>query len=272
MRFSIITANFNSASFLEETLVSIMSQKQPGVELECIVVDGESTDGSHAIIEKYRDSIDHLVIEKDSGPANAINKGLKLATGDIIAWLNADDIYYANTLKRVAECFVQSGEGIAFCFGGCPIINEKGQEIREGITRFKEYFFPYSSRFLYQSINYISQPSLFFRRSALAKVGFLREDLVAAWDYEFILRLWQEGAGKVVPGPPLAAFRWHEASISGQNFTRQFKEEYEAAKNDAGLISLQTLLHYGVRWGIVAAYSTMSGLRKLQGRGNNCGQ
>lgn len=271
MRFSIITANYNTGAFLEGTLLSILKQKQPGVELECIVVDGGSTDGSHEIIEKFRGSIDQLVIEKDSGPANAINKGLALATGEVIAWLNADDIYYADTLQRVAQCFAQGGAGVVFCFGGCPIINEEGLEIRAGITGFKEFFFPYSSRFLHQAINYISQPALFFRRSALAKVGFLREDMVAAWDYEFILRLWREGTGKVVPGAPLAAFRWHEASISGQNFSLQFKEEFEAAKNDAGLFSLQTFLHFGVRWGIVAAYSGMSVKRKLQGIGNNHG-
>ena len=261
MRFSIITANYNSAAFLEETLLSIVSQRQPGVEIECIIVDGGSTDDSHQIIQKFKNEIDHLIIEKDTGPANAINKGLALASGEVIAWLNADDVYSAGALQRVAECFEKSSGDVAFCFGRCPIINEKGEEIRAGITRFKEIFFPVSSRFVYQSINYISQPALFFRKQAFERAGFLREDLVAAWDYEFILRLWREGKGITLPGAPLAAFRWHEGSISGRNFSRQFKEELEAAKNDAGLFSLQTLLHYGVRWGIVAAYYGMSALR-----------
>lgn len=272
MRFSIITPNYNGASFLEETIVSVLNQKQSGLELEYIVVDGGSTDGSHAIIDQYRAAIDHLIIEKDSGPANAINKGLAMATGDVVAWLNADDIYYPDTLKRVAQGFGQSDRQVAFCFGRCPIINDQGGVIREGITAFKEFFFPFSCRFLHQSINYISQPALFFRRSTIASAGYLREDWVAAWDYEFILRLWREGQGKVVPGAPLAAFRWHETSISGQNFSRQFKEEFEAAKEDAGLLSLQTLLHYAVRWGIVAAYSGMSGMRRFQSRGCNHGR
>lgn len=264
MRFSIITANFNGASFLEETITSVLAQQVDGVDLEYIVVDGGSTDGSLAIIEKYRDSIAHLIVEKDNGPANAINKGFTLATGDVVAWLNADDIYQKDCLKRVQQCFTENGDTMAFCFGGCPIINEQGKEIREGITRFKSAFFPYSSRFLYRSINYISQPATFFRGSVRERAGLLREDLVAAWDYDFILRLWGEGKGKYIPGAPLAAFRWHEGSISGRNFSRQFKEEFEAARNDAGLWSVPTLLHYGVRWGIVAAYSCMSCFRRVK--------
>ena len=141
MRFSIITANFNGASFLEETITSVLAQQVDGVDLEYIVVDGGSTDGSLAIIEKYRDSIAHLIVEKDNGPANAINKGFTLATGDVVAWLNADDIYQKDCLKRVQQCFTENGDTMAFCFGGCPIINEQGKEIREGITRFKSAFF-----------------------------------------------------------------------------------------------------------------------------------
>lgn len=271
MRFSIITANYNGAAFLEETILSVLDQQQPGIELEYIVIDGGSTDSSPAILAKYRDDIDHLVVEKDNGPANAINKGLALATGDVVAWLNADDLYYPGTLRRVVDCFEQDEKRSAFCFGRCPIVNEQGREIRGGITRFKEFFFPHSCRFLYQAINYISQPALFFRRSAFANIGYLREDLVAAWDYEFILRLWKKGGGRFVSGSPLAAFRWHESSISSQNFALQFQEEYEAAKVDAGKFAPQTLIHYGIRWGIVTAYSCMSVKRKMQDLRNNRG-
>jgi glycosyltransferase involved in cell wall biosynthesis len=116
------------------------------VQLEYIVVDGKSTDGSIDILDKYREEIDVLIIEEDTGPANAINKGFARASGDIISWLNADDIYYPGTLKRVAEVMGNS-ESASFCFGKCPIIDEEGGEIRHGITRFKELFFPISSHF-----------------------------------------------------------------------------------------------------------------------------
>ena len=150
----------------------------------------------------------------------------------------------------------------ALCFGHCPIINEDNQEIRKGITRFKEMFYPISCRFVIQSINYISQPAMVFRRSALEAAGPLRQDLKAAWDYEFILRLWRQGGAVRVARPALANFRWHPGSISGQFFKLQFKEEYEAAVADAGKFSLQALLHWFVRWGIVGCYSLMASRRE----------
>jgi len=265
MLFSVITPNFNGVTFLEQTICSVLQQRKKGIELEYIVVDGGSTDGSHAIIDKYRRDISVLIIEKDSGPANAINKGLSLASGDIVSWLNADDIYYSNVFERVKHTLVMNPLA-GFCFGRCPIINDNGEEIRAFITRFKECFFPLSSEFTFQCINYISQPALFFRREAMLDVGRLREDMVAAWDYEFILRLWLYGKGAVIPDGQIAAFRWHEQSISGQNFHVQFKEELDAVIAALGKWKIQVLLHHCVRWSIVGAYTWMANLRKLNNR------
>lgn len=261
MRFSIITPNFNGDRFLEQTLNSVLDQADPEIELEYIVVDGGSTDKSHAILEKYEKDIAHIIIEKDTGPANAINKGLALATGDVIAWLNADDLYSPGTLRRVQQTMAQRPD-VAICFGGCPVVDEQGVEIRSGITRFKELFYPISCRFTYQCINYLSQPALFFSRPALDKAGLLREDMVAAWDYEFILRLWHSGGSVRVAGEPLSAFRWHEQSISGRFFRIQFQEEYDAVCADAGRFSPQTFCHFFVRWGIIGIYSLMAFARK----------
>ena len=263
MRFSIITPNYNGERFLARTLDSILQQKAEGVDLELIVIDGMSQDGSAKILEKYASDIEHLVIEKDTGPANAINKGFALASGDIVAWLNADDLYFPGALQRVREMF-ELQEGLALCFGRCPIIDENDVEIRPFITRFKECFFPLSSQFTFQCINYISQPALFFTREALVKAGKLREDFVAAWDYDFMLRLWHFGSGAVIPGGPIAAFRWHEQSISGQNYAVQFKEELNAVISEVGKWRAQIFLHYCVRWGIVGAYTGMSLLRQLR--------
>jgi glycosyltransferase involved in cell wall biosynthesis len=263
MRFSIITPNYNGASFLEKTINSVLTQKQQGIELEYIIVDGGSTDASHAIIDSYRSSIDHLIIEKDNGPANAINKGLAVATGDIIAWLNADDFYFPGALERVKRQF-EWKQHASFCFGKCIIVDEHNEEIRKGITLFKELFFPLSCRFTFQCINYVSQPAVFFRRTSLSGNRELREDMVAAWDYEFFLRLWHMGDGALVEGGPLSAFRWHESSISGQNFSKQFQEELIEAQKDAGSCSLQAIIHQSVCWGIISIYSCMSLFRRLQ--------
>ncbi len=257
MKISLITANWNGARYLDACLRSIQAQRASGVDLEYIVVDGESTDGSLKILERHRSGIDQLIVEPDRGPADAINKGFRRATGELVGWLNADDVYYPDTLSRVVAVAKQHPRA-SFYFGRCRIVNDADQEIRKGITRFKEAFFPISSRFTFQCINYISQPATMFRRSAVEAAGLLREDLKAAFDYEFFLRLWRQGGAVRIPGPPIAAFRWHTASISGQHFARQFKEEYEAARADAGRFSLQTLLHFGVRWGIVGSYTLMT--------------
>lgn len=261
MRFSVITPSFNGGLYLKTAIESILNQRHPELELEYIVMDGGSTDDSHAILREYEDRIDHIVIEPDTGPANAINKGFALATGDVVSWLNVDDMYLPETLRRANRVLSMQPDA-SLCFGSCPIIDEQGNEIRQGITRFKEFFFPWSSRFTYQCINYLSQPALFFRKAAVDKAGPLREDMVAAWDYEFILRLWHYGSAVRVPGKPLAAFRWHEGSISGRNFAIQFKEEYDAAKVDAGAFHPQTMIHFFVRWGIVGMYSLMAKKRQ----------
>jgi len=258
MKFSIITVNRNGARFLEEALCSVLSQRVPGVGLEYIVLDGGSTDGSLSILKRYESELAHLVCGPDGGPAAALNRGFSLATGEVIAWLNADDRYHPGALKRVAGTMSQNPDrGIAF--GGCGIIDESGREIRKPITRFKEFFFPLSCRFAIQCLNYVSQPATFFRRRVLEEAGNLRTDLRAAWDYDLWLRLWRRRGAVRVPGAtPLADFRWHPGSISGTHFGTQFREEYEAAARDAGRFSPQALIHFGVHLGIIGAYRLMT--------------
>ena len=262
MKISIITPNFNGARFLEESVRSVQSQAGPGVEVEHIVIDGGSTDASAAILDRVGAGIAYRVSERDNGAASAINKGFRKASGDLIGWLNSDDRYRPNALSRVAAA-MQGHPRKALCFGHCPIIDEEGREIRKAITRFKEAFFPLSSRFTFQSINYVSQPAMLFRRTALEAAGPLRENLRCAWDYEFMLRLWKQGGATHVSGGPLADFRWHPGSLSGRGFEVQFQEELDAAIADAGRWSPQALLHRGVRRGIVTIYDLMARRRAV---------
>lgn len=264
MKFSIVTPNFNGAPHLAECLESIRSQACDGVDVEQIVMDGGSTDGSREIIGRFRDSLAFAACESDNGPADAINKGFALATGDIVAWLNADDLYRPGALSRVARCF-ESDPGLALCFGRCDIIDDEGAIIRRPISRFKHAWYPFACRFTIQMLNYVSQPALFFRRGALERAGALRTDMKAAWDYEFLLRLWRQGRAKALGGAPLSAFRWTPGSISGSNFHRQFDEELAAAVADAGRFSPQVLLHRCVRWGIVTIYDRMARAAKRKG-------
>jgi len=265
MKFSIVTPNFNGARFLETTLASVAAQRAAGLAVEHWIVDGGSTDGSLEIIQRFLGADTFLLAERDAGPADAINKGLRRVTGELVAWLNADDVYAPGALARAAEALAAQPQA-AFAFGRCRIVDEGGAEIRRGITRFKELFFPLSSRFTFQCINYISQPAMFFRKTALARTNLLRGDLAAAWDYEFMLRLWREGPAVRIPGGPLADFRWHPGSISGRTFAQQFREEWQVAAADAGRLSPQALLHLGVRFGIVGSYALMAACRRDKAR------
>ncbi|MGI6496056.1 MAG: glycosyltransferase family 2 protein [Kiritimatiellia bacterium] len=263
MKFSIVTPNFNGATHLEECLESVRAQACDGVEVEHIVMDGGSDDGSLDILARRRDSLAFVASEPDRGPADAINKGFARSTGDVLAWLNADDLYRPGALSRVAACFRRHPD-LATCFGRCDIIDADGAPIRTAISRFKHAWYPFACRFTIQMLNYVSQPALFLRRETVEASGPLRLDLRAAWDYEFLLRAWRQGPVRALGGAPLSAFRWTPGSISGANYHRQFDEELAAAEADAGRFSPQALLHRCVRWGIVAVYDRMARTRAAQ--------
>ena len=259
MKISILTPNYNGARWLARCMDSVLSQElAAGDELEYIVMDGGSTDGSMTIAWARRGRLAAIVSEKDRGPADALNKGFRRATGDLIGWLNADDAYRPGALAR-ALAAARAHPAAGLFFGKCRIVDEKGGEIRGFPTFVKNACFPFSSRFVIQCINYVSQPASWFRRSALeAAGGGMRTDFKAAWDYDLTLRLWRQGGGVRIPGGPLADFQWQPGSISGTHYERQFEEEWRAAAEDAGRWSPQAAIHGMVRRGIVACYRLMN--------------
>ncbi len=266
MKVSVITPSFNSAAFIAQTIESVLAQRGTfDGDLEYIIVDGASRDDTLSRIAAYGDRIDRVVSEPDHGPADAINKGFALATGDFIAWLNADDFYEPGALSRLLAT-ASRRPGRAFYFGRCRIVDGEGREIRRPITRFKEAFFPFSCRATLQTINYVSQPATFFSAAAVRQAGSLRTDMKAAFDYDYLLRLWRVGGASAIRGPAVSNFRWHPGSISGQGFRQQFREEYEAAAADAGRLSPQAILHLAVRHSIVAIYALMEKRRMNRGR------
>src|SRR4030066_2441490 len=102
-KISVITPSYNQGQFIEETIISVIGQKYP--ELEYIIIDGGSTDNSTAIIRKYERDLAYWISEKDSGQSEALNKGFKKASGDIVCWINSDDLLLPGSLKIVAEYF-----------------------------------------------------------------------------------------------------------------------------------------------------------------------
>lgn len=179
-KISIIVPSYNQGQYLEETLLSIINQVYPNLEL--IVVDGGSTDNSVDIIKKFRQQITWWVSEKDTGQSDAINKGLKIASGLIISWVNSDDMLTPGTLQKVAEYFLKQPEEVGLIHGGTIMFNNNHQKNEWG----------YNPASLERNLAGMafSQPSAFFLKKYLDIIGAqVNDQLHYGMDYDLFSRL-----------------------------------------------------------------------------------
>ncbi|MDP3562516.1 MAG: glycosyltransferase family 2 protein [Legionellaceae bacterium] len=183
MKVSIITPSFNQGQFIERTLQSVAEQRETmshDVELEHVVFDGGSTDNTVAILRDFKPAV-RWTSEADNGQTHAVNKGLLATDGEIIGWLNSDDIYYPSAISRVLDVF-NARPDVDVVYGMADHIDIADQAFESypsepwNFERLKEQCF-------------ISQPALFFRRRILERCGLLDESLSYCMDYEFWLRL-----------------------------------------------------------------------------------
>jgi hypothetical protein len=209
-RISIVTPSYNQGQYLEETIRSVLLQGYP--DLEYIIIDGGSTDESVEVIRKYEPWLSYWVSERDRGQPHAINKGLERTTGDIVAFLNSDDVYFKNALSMVVKAFRESGA--AWVGGQCLEIDEMtgknyvyGPELPDPPTKWffrktnKDYCFP--------------QQPMFWTRQVQDTVGLIRDDLQYSFDFEYWLRFLFAGFRPYVIDQVLAVSRIHEASKTG---------------------------------------------------------
>lgn len=176
---SIVTPSFNQARFLETTIRSVLEQDYPAIEY--IIIDGGSTDGSLEIIRRYERRLAQWISEPDSGQAEAINKGLRLATGEIVAWLNSDDVYLPGALREAAEAFARNpGAGLVY---GDGIMVDEDLHVLD--------FHRYRQLDLKELLAFevLLQPAAFMRRQALEAVGFLNQDYHLILDHELWVRI-----------------------------------------------------------------------------------
>jgi len=195
---SIVTPSFNQARYLEAAIQSVLSQDYAPVEY--ILIDGASTDGSVDIIRKHKDRFAYWVSEKDNGQAEAINKGLVRAKGEIVAWLNSDDYYLPNTISKVVKAFEENPD-ILMVYGDVLAVDEQGQTIN--VLKYRQLCFEDLLCF-----QIIGQPSVFFRRAALEKAGLLDASLHFLLDHQLCIRIAQQGKILHVPQTWSAA-RYH---------------------------------------------------------------
>lgn len=223
-KLSIITPCYNQEDFIAETLQSIFNQNYEN--LQYIFVDGGSTDNTLSIVNTYREKIDILISEQDEGQYPAINKGMTKAKGEIMAWLNADDIYFPWTFSTVNEIFDRFPE-VNWITGLPAFINAKGQCIRmlnNPVGSPRDWIA--NGWFRFHLAGYLMQEGMFWRKSLWEKVGGLDESLKLASDFQLWTRFAQH-TELVTVSVPLAAFRM----LPGQQRSSIQRLEYEREVN-----------------------------------------
>jgi glycosyltransferase involved in cell wall biosynthesis len=202
---SIVIPTRNSEEFLEMTLKSILNQNYKKIEL--IVVDGQSSDGTHKIIEKYRANICIYICEKDGGMYEALNKGMRIASGDIFCYINSDDLLEKDAIQKIVDIFI-SNLDIDLIYGNLNHINE------EGIKLFTKKYPKFNlKRFINSSSSTIGQPSSFWRAGLFKKLEGFNESYKMASDFDFYIRAGI--SGKIVHlNDILASHRLHHKSLT----------------------------------------------------------
>ncbi len=239
-KISIVTVSYNSAMFIERTIQSVVSQNYPA--LEYIIIDGGSTDGTQDIIRKYADKISYWTSEKDKGQYDAINKGFAKTTGDILAFLNADDVYLPWTLQTVSSIFTSLKDVNWLTSLNVSMIDQTGAIFSNGAMRpisttgfRKGLYIPGNANF-----GCIVQEGTFWRRELWDKAGSCIDlEYSLAGDFD----LWSkfsEHTRLYCLGQPLAAMTRH----SGQRSNRMDQYQAECRRS----LEASSLRHEGVTW------------------------
>jgi len=263
LRISLVTPTYNQGRYIRRTIESVLSQ-QGDFELDYVVYDGVSTDETLDILKSYGERL-RWHSERDGGQVDAINKGLRCAAGDVVGWLNSDDLLAPGALQRISEAFTANPK-TEWAHGRCDIIDSDDRTIRGAIIAYKHRCcLNYSFENLVKQ-NFISQMTVFWRRKVLDEVGYIDEQLKLALDYDLWLRLAKRGAPIYIPEKQ-ASFRWHEQTKSGSGFEAQFKEDMAVARRYASDRPWLLMRKRFKTFQIVTAYKLLRFLRKVSGKG-----
>lgn len=212
-KISIITPSYNQGQYIEETINSVLSQNYPN--LEYIIIDGGSTDNSVEIIKKYEKQLKYWVSEPDKGQAHAINKGFQKATGEIINWLNSDDLLEHGALFTIAKSFSENPD-IAFIYGQIIEFNKNGNL---PFKHFPTDNLPY--RYFYEFP--FAQPACFYKLKIVKELGWLDENFQFTMDLDLFVRILSNYKALQID-EILAHFRWHPQSKSTTLAQTAYKE------------------------------------------------
>ena len=245
-KITVITPSFNQGQYIEQTIRSVLDQGYPF--LEYLVLDGGSTDQTPEILRRYQGRLT-FISESDRGQTHAINKGLAMATGDILCYLNSDDQLAPKALEKVGSFFLNHPE-CAWLTGRARIIDGDGREILKLITCYKNTWLLIHSPSVFAVLNYVSQPSTFWRRSLTDRIGIFDESLHYAMDYDYWLRLMQVEKLWVLQDY-LALYRVHAESKGSTGAALHFSEELQVARRNIpvrGLLGLHAMHNRLILW------------------------
>ncbi len=222
---SIITPSYNQARYLEATLLSVLNQDYPNIEY--IVIDGGSNDGSVDLIRKYEARLAFWTSEKDKGQTDAINRGFNRAKGEILAWLNSDDTYEPGAISTAVAYLMENPE-LGFVYGDCNYIDASGSVIGAFNARQTDL------KKLQRGYVHIPQQAFFFRAELWPQVGPLDDSFFFAMDYDLWVRLARKAPCRYFPGRTLANFRLHEDAKTISSDARCWPEMLKVHLRDGG--------------------------------------
>jgi len=223
-RITVVTPSFNQAQYLPETIESILNQGYPN--LEYIIIDGGSMDGSADIIRRYASHLAYWVSERDSGQSEAINKGLRRATGDLFNWINSDDVLFPGALQKIAEAFMEH-PSTDLIVGSNARSDAEGRVIRVSVPPTRTAMSPRNWA------TYICQQSVFIRTDTLKRVGGVREDLHYIMDTELYHRIFAAG-GRYVRADGLVGMIREHADAKGLAQKHQWAPERQRVFQEYG--------------------------------------
>lgn len=202
-KISVVIPSYNQVQFLEMTLRSILNQDYPNTEI--IIMDGGSTDGTVELLKQYERYVSYWVSEPDKGQAAAINRGMAMATGQLIGWQNSDDLYLPGYFQLVADALQKYPDGDLF-FGNVYLIDDQNNVFQDS------RFVPFSLRELSCLGWNLSSQAVFIQRSLLTRVGPMREDISVGFDWDWFIRMGQIVSRPILLGQSGGCYRVHPAS------------------------------------------------------------
>ena len=220
-RITVVMPSFNQVKYIEESIRSVLDQGYPN--LEFIILDGGSTDGSQNVIERYANQLSYWNSQPDNGQSDALIRGFELSTGDLIGWVNSDDVLFRDCLQRVACAYHRQPD--AGLFGGnYVLIDERSRIIRCKRHLENPEWFARLGLFL------VNQPGSFFKREAYEAVGGLHRELHYVMDTDLYMRMMLNSTEFAYIDAYLAGFRIHSKAKSISQRSKMRDEEEIARK------------------------------------------